>query len=51
MVLVTLAKNIRLKQYYIVVNIIIIPYESTIQYNIAGQSDIANHNTELWTNT
>ena len=51
MVLVTLAKNIRLKQYYIVVNIIIIPYESTIQYNIAGQSNIANHNTELWTNT
>ena len=47
MVLVTLAKNIRLKQYYIVVNIIIIPYESTIQYNIAGQSNIANHNTEL----
>ena len=47
MVLVTLAKNIRLKQYYIVVNTIIIPYESTIQYNIAGQSDIANHNTEL----
>ena len=51
MVLVTLAKNIRLKQYYIVVNIIIIPYESTIQYNIAGQSNIANHNTELGTNT
>ena len=51
MVLVTLAKNIRLKQYYIVVNIIIIPYESTIQYNIVGQGNIANHNTELWTNT
>ena len=34
----------KIKQYYIIVNIIIVPYENIKQY-----INILNHNTELWT--